>query len=125
MAGVRVLQGALAMKYPPVTKNEWYWGETFSSMEKLSKTSKGEIIVAKNEQKKSNRPDVTAKEEQTGFSAIEFLKETKEQLDKIVWPSRKQLISESAGVILMVTLVATIIYLFDNLFIWIAGQVFG
>ena len=81
--------------------------------------------MAKNEQKKSNRPDVTAKEEQTGFNAIEFLKETKEQLDKIVWPSRKQLISESAGVILMVTLVATIIYLFDNLFIWIAGQVFG
>jgi len=81
--------------------------------------------VAKNEPKKSNRPDVKLKEDQTGFNPIEFLKETKEQLDKIVWPSRKQLISESAGVILMVTLVATIIYLFDNLFIWIAGQVFG
>ncbi len=81
--------------------------------------------MAKNETKKSNRPQVEVKEEKTGFNLIEFLKETKEQLDKIVWPSRKQLISESAGVILMVTLVATIVYLFDNLFIWIAGKVFG
>ena len=81
--------------------------------------------MAKNEPKKSDRPEVKAKEEQTKFDLAEFLKGTKEELGKIVWPSRKQLISESAGVILMVTLVATIVYLFDNLFIWIAGQVFG
>jgi len=80
--------------------------------------------VAKNEPKKSDRPEVKAKEEQSSFDLADFLKGTKEELDKIVWPSRKQLISESAGVILMVTLVATIVYLFDNLFIWIAGQVF-
>jgi preprotein translocase subunit SecE len=81
--------------------------------------------VAKKEQKKSNRPEVKVKEEASSFDLAEFLKGTKEELGKIVWPSRKQLISESAGVILMVTLVATIVYLFDNLFIWIAGKVFG
>ena len=80
--------------------------------------------MAKKEQKKSNRPEVKVKEEPEKFDLTEFLKGTKEELGKVVWPSRKQLISESAGVILMVTLVATIIYLFDNLFIWIAGQVF-
>ncbi len=80
--------------------------------------------MAKKEQKKSNRPEVSVKEEQEKFDLAEFLKGTKEELGKVVWPSRKQLISESAGVILMVTLVATIIYVFDNLFIWIAGQVF-
>lgn len=80
--------------------------------------------MAKKEQKKSNRPEVKVQEEPSSFDLAEFLKGTKEELSKIVWPSRKQLISESAGVILMVTLVATIVYLFDNLFIWIAGQVF-
>lgn len=53
-----------------------------------------------------------------------FAVETKEELAKVVWPSRQQLISESAAVILMVILVSTIIYLIDNLFAWGAGKVF-
>ena len=50
--------------------------------------------------------------------------ETKEELAKVVWPSRQQLLSESAAVILMVSLVATVIYLVDNLFSWGSGKVF-
>ena len=53
-----------------------------------------------------------------------FFDETKEELNKIVWPSRQQLLSESAAVILMVSLVATIIYLVDNFFIWGSGNIF-
>ncbi len=53
-----------------------------------------------------------------------FLQETREELAKIVWPSRQQLISESVAVILMVILVATVIYLVDNLFTWVSGKVF-
>nr|WP_263971803.1 preprotein translocase subunit SecE [Leptolyngbya ohadii] len=49
---------------------------------------------------------------------------TREELDKVVWPSRQQLISESVAVILMVTLSATLIYLVDQLFGWAARQVF-
>ncbi|MEM6503648.1 MAG: preprotein translocase subunit SecE [Cyanobacteria bacterium P01_C01_bin.89] len=56
---------------------------------------------------------------------IAFLQGTKEELGKVVWPSRQQLISESVAVILMVTLSATTIYLLDNLFGWLARQVFG
>jgi preprotein translocase subunit SecE len=41
-----------------------------------------------------------------------------------VWPSRQQLISESAAVILMVSLSASLIYLVDQLFGWISKQVF-
>ncbi|QDZ39477.1 preprotein translocase subunit SecE [Euhalothece natronophila Z-M001] len=85
------------------------------------------MAKAKKEQKKSKRPEGNVKEAREAeekFDLVEFLKGTKDELGKVVWPSRKQLISESAGVILMVTLVATIVYLFDNLFIWIAGQVF-
>ncbi|MDJ0704340.1 MAG: preprotein translocase subunit SecE [Leptolyngbyaceae cyanobacterium MO_188.B28] len=53
-----------------------------------------------------------------------FLQGTKEELAKVVWPSRQQLISESAAVILMVSLSATLIYLIDKLFGWASRQVF-
>ncbi len=58
------------------------------------------------------------------FNASEFVNETKEELAKVVWPSRQQLLSESAAVILMVILVATVVYLVDNFFVWGAGKVF-
>jgi preprotein translocase subunit SecE len=59
-----------------------------------------------------------------GFNVSNFLKGTKEELDKVVWPSRQQLISESVAVILMVTLSATLIYLVDQLFKSVAKIVF-
>ncbi|MEB3145227.1 MAG: preprotein translocase subunit SecE [Cylindrospermopsis raciborskii 1523720] len=59
-----------------------------------------------------------------GFSFNNFFQGTKEELDKVVWPSRKQLVSESAAVLLMVTLSASLIYLVDGLFAWAAKQVF-
>jgi preprotein translocase subunit SecE len=66
----------------------------------------------------------TVQEAQTGFSIVNFFQGTKEEFDKVVWPSRQQLISESFAVILMVILSATIIYLVDQLFGWAAKQVF-
>ena len=60
-----------------------------------------------------------------GLSIGNFFTETKEELDKVVWPSRQQLVSESVAVLLMVILSATIIYLVDELFSWAAGAVFG
>ena len=59
-----------------------------------------------------------------GFKLAEFTRETKEELAKVVWPSRQQVLSESVAVILMVTLVATVIYLVDNFFVWGAGKIF-
>lgn len=76
------------------------------------------------------KKDIVKKEESPtsevakGNSAAEFAIQTKEELGKVVWPSRQQLISESAAVILMVILVSTIIYLIDNVFAWGAGKVF-
>ncbi|MEM6452796.1 MAG: preprotein translocase subunit SecE [Cyanobacteria bacterium P01_D01_bin.105] len=58
------------------------------------------------------------------FSAGEFVQGTQEELSKVIWPTRQQLISESAAVILMVSLSATIIYLVDNLFGWASRQIF-
>ena len=66
-------------------------------------------------------PEMTA----PGFDPAGFLKETREELDKVVWPSRQQLISESLAVLLMVILSASLIDLVDNFFNWGAGKVFG
>lgn len=71
------------------------------------------------------KDEAVSQETKSGFNASEFLKETKDELDKVVWPSRQQLISESVAVILMVILSATLIYLVDNFFAWGAKQVFG
>lgn len=59
-----------------------------------------------------------------GFNATEFFQGTREELSKVIWPTRQQLISESAAVILMVGLSATLIYLVDKLFGWASRQVF-
>lgn len=63
-------------------------------------------------------------EQNTGFSLTNFFKGTKEELDKVVWPSRQQLVSESLAVLSMVALSATMIYLIDAFFGWAARQVF-
>ena len=74
------------------------------------------------------KKDIAKKEqpakEANGNGAVDFAVQTKEELGKVVWPSRQQLISESAAVILMVILVSTIIYLIDKFFAWGAGKVF-
>lgn len=81
--------------------------------------------MAKKEALKNQKGDQTNTEvQEPSFSLVEFADETKQELGKVVWPSRQQLISESVAVILMVTLVATIVYLVDNLFGWAAGKVF-
>ena len=79
--------------------------------------------MVKKEVEKKDKPETETKEVKK-FQVKEFVNETKEELAKVVWPSRQQLISESVAVILMVTLVATVIYLVDNFFHWGAGQVF-
>ena len=59
-----------------------------------------------------------------GKDTSNLVNDTKQELAKVVWPSRQQLLSESVTVILMVTLVASLIYLVDQIFGWIGGKVF-
>jgi preprotein translocase subunit SecE len=63
-------------------------------------------------------------ENTSGLNVQNFIQGTKEELEKVVWPSRRQLVSESAAVLLMVTLSASLIYLVDGLFAWAAQRVF-
>ena len=78
--------------------------------------------MAKKNIVKKEKP--VAKEAADGNGVADFAVQTKEELGKVVWPSRQQLVSESAAVILMVILVSTIIYLIDQFFAWGAGKVF-
>lgn len=70
------------------------------------------------------KENAESKESAKGRQFAQFFRETKEEMGKIVWPSRQQLIAESAAVMLMVSLVATVIYLVDNLFSWLGRQPF-
>ena len=78
--------------------------------------------MAKNNTVKKETAELSNANDSTNIA--NFLGETKEELAKVIWPSRQQLISESAAVILMVILVATVIYLVDNFFAWGSGKVF-
>ncbi|MBW4632098.1 MAG: preprotein translocase subunit SecE [Iphinoe sp. HA4291-MV1] len=71
---------------------------------------------------KKNEAEMT--ETGNGSGIANFFNGIKEEFDKVVWPSRKQLVSESAAVLLMVTLSASLIFLVDRFFIWAAQQVF-
>lgn len=57
------------------------------------------------------------------FNPAQLIQESKAELAKVVWPSRQQLVSESLAVIAMVSLSATVIYLVNNLFNWLANDV--
>lgn len=72
----------------------------------------------------SSPKDPVAPSDSGGFSAGAFADGTREELTKVIWPTRQQLISESAAVILMVGLSATVIYLVDKLFGWASRLVF-
>ncbi len=68
--------------------------------------------------------DSDADKKPKGPSPVGFVQGTKEELSKVVWPDRQQLISESAAVILMVSFLAIFISLIDNIFSWASRLVF-
>lgn len=73
---------------------------------------------------KKSDPVTEVTEVKSKFNVLGFVQESKDELSKVVWPSRQQLISESVAVVLMVVLSASIIYLADKLFVWMAGRIF-
>jgi preprotein translocase subunit SecE len=78
-------------------------------------------VTKSSETKKEPQQD---NQSSSGFDPMGFAKETKEELDKVVWPDRQRLVGESAAVILMVALSAGLISLVDQLFTWLNKLVF-
>lgn len=64
-------------------------------------------------------------EPKSGSKTVSFLRESKAELAKVIWPNRQQLVSESLAVVLMVSLSAGVIYAVNNLFSWAAGIIFS
>lgn len=81
--------------------------------------------MTKNELKEQPKEVSKIDSESSELSGIpKLFTESKAEFGKIVWPTRQQLISESAAVLLMIVAVATFVYLIDALFKAIALQVF-
>jgi preprotein translocase subunit SecE len=78
-------------------------------------------MVKKSELSKTAEPNA---ESSSGFNPAKLFQDSKDELARVVWPNRQQLVSESLAVIAMVTLSATVIYLVNNLFSWAASKVF-
>lgn len=76
----------------------------------------------KEQPKEVSKSDSEPKSDASGIT--QFFAESKAEFGKIVWPTRQQLISESASVLLMIVAVATFVYLIDALFRTLALQVF-
>jgi preprotein translocase subunit SecE len=82
--------------------------------------------MTKNELKEQPKEETKVGSDSTSESSgvAKLFTESKAEFGKIVWPTRQQLISESASVLLMIVAVATFVYLIDALFKMIALQVF-
>ncbi len=76
----------------------------------------------KEQPKEVSKAESDSSSESSGIAKL--FTESKAEFGKIVWPTRQQLISESASVLLMIVAVATFVYLIDALFKSISLQVF-
>jgi preprotein translocase subunit SecE len=75
-------------------------------------------------EKPANDVPMDKEEAQTGSDPFGFIRESKAELAKVIWPNRQQLVSESLAVVLMVSISAGVIYGVNNLFGWVAGIIF-
>lgn len=87
-------------------------------------------VSKKSEDKKSERLDPGSRgssksDVQEPQGLIGFFKGARQELEKVVWPSRQQLLSESVAVLMIVLAFASFIFLIDQAFSWAANQVFS
>jgi preprotein translocase subunit SecE len=61
----------------------------------------------------------------TPKGVLGFYESIRAELEKVVWPSRQQLISESIAVLMIVIIFALFIYGVDQGFSWVAKKLFG
>lgn len=79
--------------------------------------------------KKTDVPEKSAgstpvEKSKAGIDVVGFVKDSKDELGKVIWPGRQQLISESLAVILTVSLSAAVIFGVNNLFATAAAIIF-
>jgi len=125
MSGVQVLQGALTSHYLTADCPQlpaFALGDGRNFLISYSDLGGRKELVTKKEAIRTDSPE--DKSMDSAQARRNFIGATKDELSKVVWPSRQQLISESVAVILMVILVSTVIYFVDQIFGWITRQPF-
>ncbi|MEN9205801.1 MAG: preprotein translocase subunit SecE [Thermostichales cyanobacterium BF4_bins_65] len=91
---------------------------------------KGNVSSKTSSKDKAERLDPASRgqvrtEANTPKGILGFYHNVRAELEKVVWPSRQQLISESVAVLMIVVIFALFIYLVDQAFGWLAKQLFG
>jgi len=96
------------------------YSNNVSQQEKKSKASKGPTKDSKKLQILSYKKHITKTKEKRSpakknyvHQALQFLREVKAELKKVVWPSFKQTVGSTAVVILLVTLISIFLGLAD------------
>ena len=79
------------------------------------------------EKKELKNKPVEKKEKKPGLfkRLAQWFKETKSELKKVVWPNFKQVVNNTAVVLVVVIITAICIGLFDTLFKFAAGFIAG
>jgi preprotein translocase subunit SecE len=81
-------------------------------------------VAKKTDTPEKSASSTAAEQSKPGIDVAGFIRDSKDELGKVIWPSRQQLISESLAVVLTVSLSAAVIYGVNNLFQWAAAIIF-
>lgn len=60
-----------------------------------------------------------------GRNAVAFVRDSRTEVRKVVWPSRKETLQTSAMVIVMVIILALFLWMIDSILFWLVGMFTG
>ena len=59
------------------------------------------------------------------ISPIQFFRQVKQEVKKVTWPTRKEVVRTSIMVIVLVAIAATFFFFVDQIFGWVVKLIFG
>ena len=59
------------------------------------------------------------------ISPIQFFRQVKQEVKKVTWPTRKEVLQTSFMVIVIVAIAATFFFFVDQFFGWVVKLIFG
>ena len=59
------------------------------------------------------------------ISPIQFFRQVKQEIKKVTWPTRKEVMQTSIMVIILVAIAATFFFFVDQIFGWVVKLIFG
>lgn len=59
------------------------------------------------------------------ISPIQFFRQVKQEIKKVTWPTRREVMQTSIMVIILVAIAATFFFFVDQIFGWVVKLIFG